>query len=529
MQNLKPFLTLFRFQSRGAKPWIEAIIEGIRRLEYEAVRSKGIVKTWKHSERTAFDHGLSLSPGFEIGQMERNFCLVVLPTMFLFEPGSDQPSAQSTSTLLASGLHPQLTAKEQRIRSVLEFTKALASVVPGLQPEPIAPSHVYSNLHQKTNYIVGGGNVGSCGENLPRLLKKHGFLQTPQPFRITVFSPDAASHTCQPFIQQLESRIKELHAEPAIFEFSYQEIQQYLTAFEDRGLQPKPGRVALIGVTGQTGAPLSEAAAALLKRLDTQQIPYRLFSLENPAMSWSAFDMAGILVQLAGGVPYRLRLPWPDRLKHPVLIGLDLGHPRNLNESVAVITIVDSNGVLLGYWRGRQPRDETLREQTLREGLTWAKQFLQSHYPGGCEPVIMRDGRRFRGETFEPYEELLGPGFTYIEVVKSPAPFFCLGYDNVPAGTACRLEGIDGRFLVANYPVVREQLLHPIRIRLVRDDWALGEDAVTAIVAGLCYAPKLGLAPSRLPAPTYWADGIAAIGPTDHRFSGLHWVATNSE
>jgi hypothetical protein len=36
----------------------------------------------------------------------------------------------------------------------------------------------------------------------------------------------------------------------------------------------------------------------------------------------------------------------------------------------------------------------------------------------------------------------------------------------------------------------------------------------------MCYSPALGLADHSLPAPIYWAYGIASIKETDHRFAG---------
>jgi hypothetical protein len=47
------------------------------------------------------------------------------------------------------------------------------------------------------------------------------------------------------------------------------------------------------------------------------------------------------------------------------------------------------------------------------------------------------------------------------------------------------------------------------------------------VLTGLSYAPTLGLAANRPPAPIYSSDGIAAVGPTNHQFSGLHFVAHN--
>jgi hypothetical protein len=54
-------------------------------------------------------------------------------------------------------------------------------------------------------------------------------------------------------------------------------------------------------------------------------------------------------------------------------------------------------------------------------------------------------------------------------------------------------------------------------------DWdglRLGMDSVSEILTGLSYAPGLGLATHALPGPIYWADGIAAMGETNHQFSG---------
>ncbi len=65
-------------------------------------------------------------------------------------------------------------------------------------------------------------------------------------------------------------------------------------------LVPAPGTVILLGVTGKKRLPLSPEARKIVAMLSTANIPFRMFSADNPALNWSALDQVGSPVAGAG-------------------------------------------------------------------------------------------------------------------------------------------------------------------------------------------------------------------------------------
>ncbi len=59
---------------------------------------------------------------------------------------------------------------------------------------------------------------------------------------------------------------------------------------------------------------------------------------------------------------------------------------------------------------------------------------------------------------------------------------------------------------------------------MVHDGLGLGDPKLLDCVLGLCYAPSLGVRPTRSPSPIYWADGVSKISAANHQFSGLNFA-----
>ena len=70
--------------------------------------------------------------------------------------------------------------------------------------------------------------------------------------------------------------------------------------------------------------------------------------------------------------------------------------------------------------------------------------------------------------------------------------------------------------------VVSGHIPRPLKL-VMKTEWdgpQLGLAGISRVCTGLCYGPSLGLRPHLLPAPIYWANGIASIGPTNRQFAG---------
>lgn len=247
---------------------------------------------------------------------------------------------------------------------------------------------------------------------------------------------------------------------------------------------------------------------------------YKLFSL-NTTEEMAAFDQAGEILRNAGGIPYKLTLPWPGHLEEPVCIGLDLGHPRNTPESWASVSLVSHEGLLLGVTRFRQDRDETIRSETLAQCLDWALREIRKHGYNHPELLVFRDGPSPKNERLDLYTSRLGDRMTLAEIIKRPVPLMVEGTDAAAPGTATL--PVDGEmpFVQTCGSYDPNHIPVPSKICIIKDGLELGLDHALKIATGLCHAPSLGLRCTGSPSPIYWADGYASVGPLNRQFAGL--------
>lgn len=213
-------------------------------------------------------------------------------------------------------------------------------------------------------------------------------------------------------------------------------------------------------------------------------------------------------------------------IKPPFLLGVDVGHPLDRRESWVAMSLLDHRGVHLESWRCRQQRDETIRPDVLRKGLTWAREAMQRH--GAAAPhgvLVLRDGRLHKGETLRQYRAGLNVPLTLVEIDKRRNPEMFVAESRprpAPAGTEVMVGAGRVRFIAPIPQRKSSDLARVLKLCMAEDadGLGLGFDTVTEIIMGLSYSPSLGLSPHGLPGPIYWADGIAAIGETNHQFSG---------
>jgi len=153
----------------------------------------------------------------------------------------------------------------------------------------------------------------------------------------------------------------------------------------------------------------------------------------------------------------------------------------------------------------------------LRSGLTWIKE--QAGYPQG-HFIVLRDGTLPHNEPVVEYERVFGDRLTLVECVKSGTGLLHGPSGQPLPGAMLFPEGSDYTVL---YPCVSPQpdvLTHPIKFRIVRDSEGLSREAVGSLLTALCHSATLSFHPSRLPAPVYWADGLAHVSDTNLQFAG---------
>jgi hypothetical protein len=400
----------------------------------------------------------------------------------------------------------------------------LANAKCGIAATPVGLQNARTGLLDESR-LLAGPQASECDVTSPlgSILQKEGFGRVPPGLRILLCSPDGPANKVAIYSRYLEDAFGRIHVPCRINIVSWSELTGSVEERERRA----DSLVVLIGVHGRKGDPLTDATKSALAWLDERLVPYRMFSLENSVMKWSSFDQAGVIVAASGGAAYSLNLPAPADKSPLAYIGLDLGHPLKGERSWVVATVVDERGHLAAYWRREQKRDETLQRESLDAALSWVYLQLRKRYRSQCRVVVLRDGRMFENEDPLIYGQFFGDRYSLVEVIKHPVPLMLAGRDCAPPGTLCVPRKSDYAFLLTSRSKNHAEVNLPVKLRIVEDKLDLGLNTLAALIAGLSYAPSLGLSPTRAPSPIYWANGLAAIGSTNHQFSGVHWVSHN--
>ena len=287
--------------------------------------------------------------------------------------------------------------------------------------------------------------------------------------------------------------------------------------------------VVLIGVPGSKTdrQPIPPETLTVFRLMDALGIPYRIFGDPSLDGSFPANDMAPYLAMLLGASLKEVELA--PAFAETLFLGLDLGHPLHMGDSVPVLSVVDSRGRLQAWWRGRQVRDETLRRETTNRATSWLLDWLRLTNRQPSDFIVLRDGKVNKHDGLDEMAHALPQPATLVEVVKNPVPMMRLDGGLAPPGTWIEISpGRDG-FLQMPEPAINGHIAHPLRLRRVGSDGRHSLADIAGAVFTLCHAPTLGLRVPGSPVPVYWSDGLAANSGRDLQFRGLNHVTNHDE
>ena len=226
-----------------------------------------------------------------------------------------------------------------------------------------------------------------------------------------------------------------------------------------------------------------------------------------------------ILTKLRGSHYHTIPEAIPDLPNH-WCIGLDLGFGAQYKGKIAVMSLTDGKGQLVAYWRALKDMDETLTEDILAEGISYLVHHAESVSPGR-KFIAIRDGRCPKNETLEFYKNLLPQGRSVlIEYAKKGNPMMLNGNQQPNAATLCTLPGSSDGFLFTAKAPQKECLTNTVKFFSRHNELGYTTQQLAEILCSLCFAPKLSFQPSSLPAPIYWADGLASLSMTNLQFAG---------
>lgn len=295
-----------------------------------------------------------------------------------------------------------------------------------------------------------------------------------------------------------------------------------------------PGKVqnqsiVLIGVSGSRTdkQPIPEETYEAFRLMNRLNIPYRVFAQPSLNNSFAVNDMAPYLAMLLGASVREVELA--PAFAKTLFLGMDLGHPLHRGNSVPVLSVVDSRGRLLAWWRGLQIRDETLRRETTQRATSWLLDWLSQTGNKPVDMIILRDGKLNKNDGLDEMASAMPCPTTIVEVVKNPVPLMRHKEMLAKPGTWIEVvPGLDG-FLQMPQPTLKGHIARPLRLRKASTgDFHTLEDIAGAVFT-LCHAPTLGLRTPSAPVPIYWSDGLAANSGGDLQFRGLNHVPHHDE
>jgi len=371
--------------------------------------------------------------------------------------------------------------------------------------------------------LVIGGQAVSASTNVRQLYAEWGYDEVPAGFTVLVI-PDRGVPPDR--VHSLRARLKEdrglSKGEVSVVISSVEKLGLRLGELES-GAQPKAKAVSvLLLLPGRDSIP-DAGMRQLMDRLDKCRVAWRRAYADDD-QRWSVPDQVGSLLQAAGGRSHRVTV---DGQPLPWAIGIDISHPANGGRSTVCAALTAPCGSLTAAWTLVQPRDEAVSAVTLRQLLLAATSRIRAddQHPS---LVVLLDGRLFEKENAGFYRERLGMSVTLVEVRKGGNPPVFVDDEGAPPRQpffGSVLETGPGRhvgFLVT-YPKGSENGVDKVLKVHWRDEWdglRLGSEGLPRLLYAMSVAPGLGLHRRTLPAPLYWADGIASAGGDSLKFRG---------
>ena len=296
----------------------------------------------------------------------------------------------------------------------------------------------------------------------------------------------------------------------------------------DRGDTPRRRDVPVLFMLAAQDEPPSERMIQVIGRMDRHGLPWRRAYVSD-RREWSVSDQIASLLQAAGGTPHAVELAGGEGF--PWSIGIDVS--KRDDRSRVAASLVDPYGRLAGNWILDQARREDVEAGVLRSLLGAAADRVPTE-DRASGILVIRDGRVFECENVEDYVRDLGAPVTLVELRKYGNPPLLvdrgarLPRDPV-VGWLPQVRDATLGFLVTLPNLPNGHFDSPLKIYM-RDEWdglGLGQECLAPILYAQTLTPGLGLRPRRLPAPIYWADGIAGASDRDLRFRGQCIVDLN--
>lgn len=474
-------------------------------LAWEAVRS---------------ERGIRYSNGWAVKRLwlgPRRWAAAMSLRRLYFKPGSDELDTRPEYEIVGAS-RPDGPSNNVTLDHARRTTEALRVAFESSDACVVELTVLDDSLAASREIVIGTQRHPWNTGTLNAIYRSSGFDVVPEHVVVSVCPwAGVPARAFAQFIQRCRSAAS--HRAPSISfrESRPQELEQRLDTLGKGHKEPRPGHCVLFLLPPRSEPP-PEDFLALIRRLEAKGVPYRRAHSDD-AFEYSIPDQLPSILLACGGHPHRVDL---GAIREELWsIGIDLSHRGD--RSTLALTLVDPAGRLHRAWTATHQRDETARASTLSPLLVACREYLDSQ-PDCSNVLVLRDGRLFEHETAQLYELRLARRVTLLEYRKRGNPLIVQTDWSAPspAPGAYQLDNLPVVFLCTTAPRSPNTLANVSKV-VWRAEWnqlELSPVEIARALVRLSAAPGLGMHMHHLPAPLYWADGIAGTSDTDLRFRG---------
>jgi hypothetical protein len=510
----------------GASPgeWQQVIVDKLEADagQYRYDTSRHNVRIWNPAERTGRcpSGGWQFRDGFEIERVyigDRADVTHVSASIsrLYFPEGDDEPTREPASRIFSPGSYPPVLRQLPNLPALHSLVSALndGRVSPLLRPAHIRDTtsicHCLSYQFGNSSYDLRDIVKRGMSKRLLEIVRQERAV-VPTDLALGMVGFARGPHAPDVIADQVARVLRDWGCRVELEVLDQTSVMPFLKSCTERRA------LLMVALQGKRGDPPPPNALNLIHTMGAMRVPFQLCST-SVVPTYSRHGLAAAVLAKCGGCLYRTASSMASVAQDACCVGLDLGRGyRNRGKTVAM-TLTDTDGSLRAHWRAEKGEDETLSLAVLRRGLSWIREQAPdsaSHF------VVLRDGTLPHNEPVAEYQRVFGDRLTLVECVKSGTGLLHCETGQPEPGTIVRPEGSDYTIL---YPCVSAQsgvLTQPVKFRIVTDHEGLLCEDVASLLTALSHAATLSFQPSRLPAPVYWADGLAHVSDANLQFAG---------
>ena len=515
--------------------WHGAVTNALRGLGYSTLRRGNEIEVWIGDERQKLPDGGYAVSGWRLGRLwlgPKTWAVGALSQrIYLRSDGSKDRRPERKIVDLSK--KPQWPLEERR-RTLVCLLDRLRDTCGDMFGGPVKVAGDHPDP-QNGIRLVGSRADFPADENLRVVHKRGGLLAAPSHMRIVLCTDDGVPpRVGEEYRHRAEEAFDKRGVDMSLGSTTLETLGARLDEL-DQGGSVKHDVMPVLFMLSDNQAPPSHRLRQIMRDMERHRLPWRR-AYATDDRRWSISDQVGSLLQAAGGHPHAVVLaggeclPWSIGIDIHHAAGSDAGRYRGRSKrevpSRVAACLINPEGRLAGSWIHDQRRQENIEPHVLRRLLGDAADAI----PAGdlsSGVLVIRDGRVFESENVEDYRRDLGGPVTLVELRKRRNPPLLLGGSGrlpdspVLAWMPETKVGSLG-FLAPLHDPNRNEFDRVLKIWMRRrwDGMGIGPQHLGHILFAQTLTPGLGLHRRTLPAPVYWADGIAGASENDLRFRG---------